>query len=47
MVRDPDLAPGCVATLKLTHVRVVLQTIVNANSLFSGIGSYPLEGGYF
>jgi hypothetical protein len=24
----------------------VIQTILNANSLFSGIGSYPGEGGY-
>ena len=24
----------------------VIQTIINGNSLFSGIGSYPLEGGY-
>jgi iron transport multicopper oxidase len=25
----------------------VLQTIVAANSIFGGSGSYPLEGGYF
>lgn len=25
----------------------VLQTIVSPNSVFGGIGSYPLEGGYF
>lgn len=29
----------------LTSAKVV-QTIVNSNSLFSGVGSYPLEGGY-
>ena len=30
---------------QLTYFTVI-QTIINANSLFSGVGSYPLEGGY-
>jgi hypothetical protein len=29
-----------------TNLREVIQTILNSKSLFSGIGSYPLEGGY-
>jgi hypothetical protein len=29
-----------------TDLRGVIQTIFTSESLFSGIGSYPLEGGY-
>jgi hypothetical protein len=28
------------------NLPTVIQTIANTNSLFSGVGSYPLDGGY-
>jgi len=42
LVRD-SIANRCCST----NLCQVIQTIVQPNSLFSGIGSYPLEGGYF
>ncbi len=41
MVRDLDI-DLCTST----NLPKVIQTIVNSNSLFSGVASYPLEGGY-